>query len=61
MEEMEFAGMLDVCIKMRELRGKGTCCSMLNVTGYRRLCRVVVSRPPFYGHFMNSSKDMFSP
>lgn len=52
---------LHVCIETRELRGKGHCNPIFNVDGYRRLYRVIVSRPPFYGHFMNSSRGMFSP
>lgn len=52
---------LDVCIKAREQRDKGSCHPIFNVDGHRRLCRVIVSRPPVYGHFMNSSRGMFSP
>lgn len=40
---------LDVCIKIRELRGKGSYCPIFNVDGYRRLSGITMSRPPFRG------------
>lgn len=48
---------LAVCIKTRELRGKGSYCPIFNVDGYRRLSGVIVSRP----YFIDSSRGMFSP
>lgn len=48
MGEMESAVSAE-CIKTRELRGKGSCCPTFNVDGYKRLTRIIASRPPLYG------------